>query len=137
MREAQTVDGVFVNEHGKRPRGGYTALFAHSNASRRLGVRTNSFKKIMAAFDELWAQTVDPKRPVKRINLGFGDLLPEEFATVDLFSDHEADEREHDLARAMNAVKRKFGKNALLKGTSFTEGATARERNEQVGGHHA
>lgn len=133
VREAQTVDGVFVNEHGKRPRGGYTALFAHSNASRRLGVRTNSFKKIMAAFDELWAQTVDPKRPVKRINLGFGDLLPEEFATVDLFSDHEADEREHDLARAMNAVKRKFGKNALLKGTSFTEGATARERNEQVG----
>lgn len=137
VREAQTVDGVFVNEHGKRPRGGYTALFAHSNASRRLGVRTNSFKKIMAAFDELWAQTIDPKRPVKRINLGFGDLLPEEFATVDLFSDHEADEREHDLARAMNAVKRKFGKNALLKGTSFTEGATARERNEQVGGHHA
>ena len=52
----------------------------------------------MGYFDELWAQTVDPKRPVKRINLGFGNLMPEEFATIDLFSDIEADERERDLA---------------------------------------
>ena len=54
----------------------------------------------MGYFDELWAQTVDPKRPVKRINLGFSNLVPEEFATIDLFSDIEADERERDLARA-------------------------------------
>ena len=118
VREAQAIDGIFIGEHGGRPRGGYAALFAHSNASRKLPGRTNSFKKIMGYFDELWAETVDPKRPIKRINLGFGNLLPEEFATVDLFSDSEADEREHDLARAVLAVKGKFGKNALLKGLS-------------------
>ena len=137
MREAQAIDGVFVGEHGGKPRGGYAALFAHSNASRKLPERTNSFKKIMGYFDELWAQTVDPKRPVKRINLGFGNLMPEEFATIDLFSDVEADERERDLARAVLAVKGKYGKNALVKGLSFTAGATARERNDQVGGHRA
>ena len=91
----------------------------------------------MGYFDELWAQTVDPKRPVKRINLGFGNLMPEEFATIDLFSDVKADERERDLARAVLAVKGKYGKNALVKGLSFTAGATARERNDQVGGHRA
>ena len=137
VREAQAIDGIFVGEHGGKPRGGYAALFAHSNASRKLSERTNSFKKIMGYFDELWAQTVDPKRPVKRINLGFGNLMPEEFATIDLFSDIEADERERDLARAVLAVKGKYGKNALVKGLSFTAGATARERNEQVGGHRA
>ena len=137
VREAQAIDGIFVDEHGGRPRGGYAAMFAHSNASRKLPERTNSFKKIMGYFDELWASTVDPLRPVKRINLGFGNLLPEEFATVDLFSDTEAEEREHDLARAILAVKGKFGKNALLKGLSYTKGATQRERNDQVGGHRA
>ena len=137
VREAQAIDGIFVGEHGGKPRGGYAALFAHSNASRKLPERTNSFKKIMGYFDELWAQTVDPKRPVKRINLGFSNLVPEEFATIDLFSDIETDERERDLARAVLAVKGKYGKNALVKGLSFTAGATARERNDQVGGHRA
>ena len=44
---------------------------------------------------------------------------------------------ERDLARAVLAVKGKYGKNALVKGLSFTTGATARERNDQVGGHRA
>lgn len=57
VREAQAIDGIFVGEHGGKPRGGYAALFAHSNASRKLPERTNSFKKIMGYFDELWAQT--------------------------------------------------------------------------------
>lgn len=53
VREAQAIDGIFVGEHGGKPRGGYAALFAHSNASRKLPERTNSFKKIMGYFDEL------------------------------------------------------------------------------------
>ena len=137
VHERTTGVSAWHGEHGTRPRGGYAAAFSHSNASRKLPQRTNSFKKIMGYFDELYARTVDPKRPVKRINLGFGNLLPEEFATVDLFCDAEADKRERDLAHAVLAVKGKYGKNAVLKGTSFTHGATARERNEQVGGHHA
>lgn len=76
VREAQAIDGIFVGEHGGKPRGGYAALFAHSNASRKLSERTNSFKKIMGYFDELWAHTVDPKRPVKRINLGLATSCP-------------------------------------------------------------
>ena len=124
---------MFVGEHGTRRRGG----FAHAGGSRKLPTRTNSFRKLMAAFDRLWEETVDPARAVRRINVGFGSLLPEEFATFDLFDDAEAAGRERELARAVLAVKGKFGKNALIKGMSLTEKATARERNEQVGGHHA
>ena len=67
---------------------------------------------------------------------------------MDLFTDYQALERKREeenqeLARerqrqqAVLEIKKKFGKNAILKGISFTEGATGRERNGQVGGHKA
>ena len=43
--------------------------------------------------------------------------------------------RERRAQRAMLAIKKKFGKNAILKGMNLKEGATARERNHQIGGH--
>lgn len=126
---------VFVGEHGKRrlgPKG-----YGHAGGSRKLAGFTNSYRKLMAAFDELWSERVSKDVPIRRMSVGLGNLVPEEFATIDLFTDVAADEREHDLQRAVLAVKGKFGKNALLRGMSLTEKATARERNEQVGGHHA
>lgn len=104
--------------------------------SRKMPGRTNSLRKIMALVDEIWERSVDPARRIRRINVGLGDLVPEELATFDLFSDVEAERREHDLARAVLAVKGRFGKNALVRGISLTDKGTARERNEQVGGHH-
>ena len=71
------------------------------------------------------------------INIGFGNLVDADLATVDLFTDVAAADRERRRAEAVLAVKGKFGKNALLRGTSLKEKATARERNEQIGGHHA
>ena len=80
---------------------------------------------------------VDPRRQVKRIGLGFGALAPEEQAELTLFTNVEAEASERRLAEATLAVKGRFGKNSLVRGLSFRKGATARERNEQVGGHHA
>ena len=54
-----------------------------------------------------------------------------------LFDDVQADARERDLQKAVAAVRGKFGGNAMLRLSSLQEKATARERNEQVGGHHA
>jgi len=125
---------VFVGEHGVRPAGG--RMGPHSGGSRKLAVRTSSFKVLMEEFERLYRDTVDPLRPIKRVNVGVGDLVPEEFGTVDLFTDLEATDKERRMQRAVLAVKDKFGKNALLKGTSFLPKATARERNEMVGGHH-
>ncbi|WP_241156435.1 MULTISPECIES: DNA repair protein [unclassified Adlercreutzia] len=108
----------------------------HANASRKLPERTNSQVKLMAYLDALYDEIVDPAKMVKRVNLAFGGLVPEELATYNLFSDVEAEAEERRRQEAILAVKRKFGKNALFKGVSLREKATGRERNEMVGGHH-
>ena len=56
---------------------------------------------------------------------------------VDLFTDNSKLEREKSLQETMLGIKKKFGKNAVLKGTNYLEGATMRERNGQIGGHKA
>ena len=67
---------------------------------------------------------------------------------MDLFTDYEAREaeaqkhqeeleKERQMQEAMLAIKKKFGKNAILTGTNLEEGATTRERNRQIGGHKA
>lgn len=108
----------------------------HTGATRRQSGRTNSHAKLLERFLTLWDETTRHDTAIRRINIGVGELMPEEFATTDLFDDVEADEREHRLQEAVIAVKGRFGKNALLRGMSLTEHATARERNDQVGGHH-
>ncbi|WP_418722549.1 DNA repair protein [Enorma sp.] len=127
---------LFTGEHGTRRIGGRRSG-ERAGGSRKLPFRTNSYRKLMGAFDALWDESIDRTRLIRRISVGLGNLMPDEFATVDLFTDTAAEGREHDLQQAVLAVKGKFGKNALLRGTSLTEKATARERNEQVGGHHA
>lgn len=128
-------DEVFVGEHGTRAvSGGRRGV--HTGGSRKIPEKTNSFKRLMGYIEELFYETTDPARPIRRLNVGFSGLVGEEFATLDLFADVEADTKERSIQEAVLAVKDKFGKNALLKGMSLTQKATARERNEQVGGHH-
>ena len=126
----------FEGGHGKRPVGQSRYGTDVSTASRKIGERTNSFRKLWGYVEALYREIVDPARPIRRVNLNFGNLYDEDFATLDLFADVAADEKERKLAQAQLAIKGKFGKNALLKGTSLQEKATGRERNEQVGGHH-
>lgn len=126
---------TFVGEHGSRPVRGRSG--EHTGGSRKLPERTNSYRKLLPYFERLFAETTRRDKAVRRVNVGFENLLGEEFATVDLFTDLEADGRERKLQQAVLAVKGKFGKNALLKGMSLGEKATARERNTLIGGHRA
>ena len=127
-------DSVFVGEHGARC-SSRSRWESHTGGGRKIPEKTNSFKKLMAHIEELYGETTDPTRSIKRLNVGFGGLMGEEFATLDLFADEVADDKERRMQKAVLAVKGKFGKNALLKAASLTDKATARERNEQVGGH--
>ena len=70
--------------------------------------------------------------------------VPGEYEQLDLFTDYEALEkkkeeetREKKMQKAVLALQKKFGKNAVLKGTDLQEGATRKQRNEQIGGHKA
>lgn len=127
---------LFQGEHGARRIAGRRG-YAHAGGQRRLGERTNSHAKLIAYFEQLYREKVDPRRPIKRLSIGMEGLTDERYATQDLFTDADAEAREHSLQEAIIDVKRRYGKNMLMKGRSWRPEATGRERNEQVGGHHA
>lgn len=94
----------------------------------------------MAIFDRI----ANPILLVRRISICAGRVTAETWAESDgrarqlgLFTDYDAMEKEKKIQKALLAIKRRYGKNAILKGMNFMEGSTARERNSQIGGHKA
>lgn len=75
---------------------------------------------------------------VRRITLNANKVTPDEGVyQVDFFTDTKKLEKEKKLQQAMLGIKSKYGKNAVLKASSYEEGATMRQRNVQIGGHSA
>ena len=97
---------------------------------------TNSHKKLEQAFISYFERTVSRNAPIRRLTVGLNHLVDEENATYDLFTDLEAEKKEHDLQKTVLDIKKRFGKNAILKGMSLEEKATARIRNKLIGGHN-
>lgn len=109
---------------------------AHGTAN--LGEPTNSTKRIMEQVLSLYDRIVPKDLLSRRITLSANNLSDEsEYEQLDLFSDVTSDKKERALQEAMLSIKKKYGKNAILKGTNLEEGATARDRNQQIGGHRA
>lgn len=109
---------------------------AHGTA--RLSVPTNLGSRIIGESVKLFERIADPALTVRRITLNANRVLPDEGVyQVDLFTDTRKLEKERRLQQAMLGIKNKYGKNAVLKGSSFEEGATMRQRNGQIGGHSA
>ena len=79
----------------------------------------------------------DRQTPIRRLAIAFEDVVDEGCEGYDLFTDWAAVEREKARERAVMQIAEKYGKNALLRGTSYLEAATQRERNEMIGGHRA
>ena len=121
----------------------------HAHGSVNLGRYTASTRLITDAVMELYDRITDPNLLVRRVNIVAARIIPEskapkEEGQMDLFTDWEAKEREEaDLERekrrqqAVLTIRRKYGKNAILKGMNYQEGATTRDRNAQIGGHKA
>lgn len=109
----------------------------HVSVSKKLGFFTNSFAKLHALVDDLYCAKVDRDRVIHRINISFGHLEGEEHTTYDLFTDVAAEEDERARQDALLEIKHKFGKDAVMRGTSYKEKARGIERAHQVGGHHA
>jgi DNA polymerase V len=80
---------------------------------------------------------VNPRLLVRRITLNVNQVVERGFEQFDLFTDPEQLEKERRLQKAMLNIQKRYGKNAILKGTNLQEGATMRERNGQIGGHKA
>lgn len=148
-------------ERRRRYRGPVTTDFygravpKHVHGAVRFDPPTSSSRRIVQAVLELYDRIVDPALLVRRINVTAGNVVPEQSLRgrprclqMDLFTDYAAEEereraekaeleREKRVQEAVIGIKKKFGKNAILKAMNLEEGATARDRNSQIGGHRA
>ncbi|MBH1939471.1 DNA methylase [Mobilitalea sibirica] len=108
---------------------------AHGTAN--LNTTTSSTKKIITALLELYDRIVSKELMIRRVTLSANNLEEERYEQYDLFTDPVELAKERKMQEAMLSIKKKFGKNAILKGISLEEGATTMERNNQIGGHKA
>ena len=113
---------------------------AHGTAS--LPRATSADSVLVPAAAQLYERIADPRKPVRRVNISCNHVVPEnqqEWQQLSLFDENAADEarlaRNKQVQKAVLQVKKRFGKDAILKGMNLREGATTRERNHQIGGH--
>ena len=127
--------GTVVQDWYGRP----TPKPAHGSVN--LPGATSSTAIIMKAASELFERIVDPSLKVRRIYVVASHVIPEEKAEgmqLGLFDEMPVDlSRERRQQEAILEIRRRFGKNAILKGMNFEDAATTRERNNQIGGHKA
>lgn len=128
----------------------------HAHGTANLDGFSSSSKEIIDAVMSLYDRIVNRNLLIRRLNITTNHIIPEEKAScqqsqpvqLDLFADYEAlakkeeekkaqRDKERKMQEALLSIKHRFGKNAILKGTSYAEGATAKDRNKQIGGHRA
>jgi DNA polymerase V len=142
-------DGSITTDHYGRQ------VPLHAHGSHNLHLPTNSAHHITEAAMQLYERIINPILLVRRINITAANVTSESdgmhrakggAVQLDLFYDlpeqnnpsipqDEQDTKERRLMEASLAIRKRYGKNALLKGVNFDEGATGRERNSQIGGH--
>jgi len=139
---------VVVDHYGR-------AVPKHGHGTVNLPFPTSSTRLITQGYMELFAKITDPGLLIRRLHLTANRVVPESRVQreeaplqLDLFSDPAEQERKDRVCRAaldrekrrqqaVLHIKRKFGKNAILRGMNLEEGATAADRNRQIGGHKA
>lgn len=127
----------------------------HAHGTANLEVHTSSTKRIMNAVMELYDRIVNPGLTIRRVYLTANHVVnraaveeKQTYEQLDLFTDYEGQLREKEKAReeerkeqkiqrAVLDIKKKYGKNAILKGMNLVDGAMTIERNGQIGGHRA
>lgn len=127
-----------------------------ARGTHRLAAPTSSSRLIIAGFLEIFHRQVRPELTIRKVTLSVNDLIDEmaldrmEVAPMqaDLFTDYRQLERvairqrqelsrEKNVQKAVLKIRERYGKNAILRGTNFEDGATGRSRHQQIGGHRA
>lgn len=112
---------------------------ASSGGSRRLPSWTDIPSRLQHAFSALYEAKVRREIPIRSLNLSLGRLAPagEGYEETSLFGDAKAEAKERTIEKVMIEIKKKHGKNAMLRGIDYMPKATLRLRNTLIGGHHA
>ena len=143
-RRARYRGEVVVDRYGRQ-------IPKHAHGTAGLGKHTSSTRLIMEKTLALFDRIINPDLLTRRLNITANRLLPEseieglEYGEqLSLFEDPaeadkraESEAREKKMQKALLKIKNRYGANAVLKGTSYQEGATAKERNQSIGGHKA
>ena len=128
----------------------------HAHGTYNFDRPTSLSSWLMDGAAELFDKHVNADLLIRRLNITANHVIPEEIALkqdnapqqLDLFTDYEALEKQKQAEKAKTdkerrmqevqlRIKQRFGKNAILRGLNFDEGATAKDRNNQIGGHKA
>lgn len=146
----QGYHGPVSTDHYGRP------VPQHAHGTITLKRQTSSARMIIEAATKLFGRIVNTNLLIRRLNLTACQVVTEEYVTherkqpvqLDLFTDyeklHQKEEqetavltKERKMQETILQLKKRFGRNAVLRGLNFAEGATGRERNAQIGGHKA
>ena len=123
----------------------------HAHGTINLDHKTSSTKTITKAVMELYERIINKNLLTRRIYVVANNVVNEEtmekeklYEQIDFFEDYKKKEEEtkhekleKNLQKTMIDIKKKFGKNAILKGMNLQEAGTTRDRNSQIGGHHS
>ncbi len=155
--ESLEVPEIRANYKGEITKDWYGRLVPKpAHGSVTLDKPTSSSKVILKAVSDLYDRIVDPVLLVRRFFVTVARVIPEsevreqaaQYEQLDLFTDYEAlekerarereeEQREKRMQKAVLEIRKRFGSNAIVKGMNLEEGATAMERNKQIGGHRA
>ncbi len=108
-----------------------------AKGSARLASPSSADTVLIPAVTALYERIVDKSKPVRRVNISLNNVTAEAGSRQLSFFDAqgEAELRNHRAQKAVLGIKKKYGKNAVLRGMNFEEASTTRERNHQIGGH--
>ena len=121
----------------------------HAHGTINLEHKTSSTRQILEAVEKLYDRIINKKLLIRRIYISANNLINEKeiqnekkYEQINLFTNYEEieknqekEKKENKLQHVLIDIKKKYGKNAILKGMNFEEGGTTIERNEQIGGH--
>ena len=122
---------------------GYSNSLATEPAkgTTKLRTATSADSVILPAVTSLYERIVDCNKPIRRVKITCNHVMEEgkeqavQLSLFDTAYEEVSTERNHRMQKAVLDIKKKFGKNAILKGMNFEDAATTRERNHQIGGH--
>lgn len=147
----EMVDGLVLELSEKGLAAGAVGLFVGysdealppTGASHRLEHSTDSLRRLMPLFERIYRQTTSRTQPIRKLGISLGNVVDAAMAEQVMFdelgetADPEKEERERRMQAAVISIKNRYGKNAIIKGMSLQDHATAVARNGLIGGHNA
>ena len=108
-----------------------------TGGSQRLMNYSNVFTELSKAFLNVYDKTTDRRASIRRVGVSFCELMDVKNEQLNLFIDQDKVDRERNLERAINDIKKSMGKNAVTRGMNHLACATTMERNRMIGGHNS